>query len=36
MPKSIKGFLMFGVAVLAVLFIVNNVAFLGNLVSRKA
>lgn len=35
MPKTIKGWAMFTVSVLVVLFLVNNVAFLQNLVTRK-
>jgi len=35
MPKSIQGWLIFGASVLAVLWVVNNVAFLSNLVARK-
>lgn len=35
MPKSIKGWLMFTVSVLAVLFVVNNVAFLGGLIAKR-
>lgn len=35
MPKSLMGWVMFAGAVLAVLFVVNNVSFLQNLVSRK-
>lgn len=36
MPKSIKGWLLFTVSVLVVVFVINNVSFLGNLVARKA
>jgi len=36
MPQSIKGWLMFGIAFGVALFVFNNVAFLSNLVSRKA
>lgn len=35
MPKTIKGWAMFTVSVLVVLFLVNNVSFLQNLVTRK-
>lgn len=35
MPKSIKGWAMFLVSTLIVLFVVNNVAFLGQLVARR-
>lgn len=35
MPKSIKGWLMFTVSVLAVLFVVNNVAFLQGLIAKR-
>lgn len=35
MPKTLKGWAMFTVSVIAVLFVVNNVAFLQNLTTRK-
>jgi len=35
MPKSIKGWAMFVVSVMIVLFLINNVAFLQGLVNRK-
>jgi hypothetical protein len=36
MPRSIKSWLMFGLSVLAILFVVNNVAFLGQIVGRRS
>ena len=36
MPHTLKGWLMFGVAVLAVIWVINNVSFLSGLVSRRA
>jgi len=35
MPHSLKGWLMFGVAVLAVIYVVNHVSFLGGLVTKR-
>lgn len=35
MPKTWQGWIKFAIAVGVVVFVINNVAFLGNLVGRK-